>query len=98
MAVGDVKLRDMGPSLVGQIEWAINLSLQIAWTNDNGVCEACAKMARENANQIFGWTRDYLNQDPDGTLSDFYRWLTPRLWAMPPIFSTPSPARGSTRH
>ncbi len=82
MIAGDVKLRDMGPSLVGQIEWAINLSLQIAWTNDNGVCEACAKMARENANQIFGWTRDYLNQDPDGTLSDFYRWLTPRLWAM----------------
>lgn len=79
---GDVKLRDIGPALTAQIEWAINASLQIAWTADNGVCEACATQARANAAQIFEWTRAYLNQDPEGTLSDFYRWLTPRLWAM----------------
>ena len=82
MIAGDVKLRDIGPSLTSQIEWAINMSLQIAWREDNGVCQACATQARENAAQIFAWTRDYLNQDPDGTLSDFYRWLTPRVWAM----------------
>ena len=82
MIAGDVKLRDIGPTLTSQIEWAVNSSLQIAWPPHNGVCEACATEARENATQIFAWTRDYLNQDPDGTLSDFYRWLTPRLWAM----------------
>lgn len=82
MIAGDVKLKDIGPTLTAQIEWAINHSLQIAWTEDNGICEACASLARENAAKIFGWTRDYINQDPDGSLSDFYRWLTPRLWAL----------------
>lgn len=81
MIAGDVKLRDIGPALISQIEWAINESLQIAWSEDSG-CEACATQARENATKIFTWARDYLNENADGTLSDFYRWLTPRLWAL----------------
>ena len=82
MIAGNVKLRDIGPALISQIEWAINQSLQIAWPEDSGICEACATQARENAAKLFTWTRDYLGQEPDATLSDFYRWLTPRLWAL----------------
>ena len=51
-----------------------------------GEDEAFAKRAplrrAKTPAQIFAWTRDYLKQDADGTLSDFYRWLTPRLWAL----------------
>jgi hypothetical protein len=82
MIAGDVKLRDIGPALISQIEWAINESLQIAWPQDSGICETCAEQAQENAAKIFAWTRDYLNENAESTLSDFYRWLTPRLWAL----------------
>ncbi len=84
LIAGDVKLRDIGPQLIEQIEWAVRESLAIVWPqrDDEAFCEACAEQAREIAQRILGWTSDYLAQEPEGTLSDLYRWLTPRLWAL----------------
>lgn len=83
LIAGDVKLGDIGPELLRQIEWAVQESLSIAWPQrGKELCEACAEQAREIAQRILGWTSDYLAQQPEATLSDLYRWLTPRLWAL----------------
>lgn len=92
LLAADVKLRDIGPALLQQIEWAVTESLQIAWPQGEAnselgeaaredVCDACATQAREIAQQLVGWASNYLAQEPEATLSEFYRWLTPRIWA-----------------
>lgn len=90
LIAADVKLRDIGPALRQQLEWGFAQSLQIvqapavAPSSDESAECACPTPCgpREVAARITGWVDEYLQLDADGTLSDLYRWLTPRLWAM----------------
>jgi hypothetical protein len=90
LIAADVKLRDIGPALKQQLEWGFTESLKIvqaqssnAVTNESAECPCPTPCGpREVAARISGWVDEYLQLDPDGTLSDLYRWLTPRLWAM----------------
>jgi len=90
LIAADVKLRDIGPTLREQLEWGFAESLKLIQTKvseptpvEAADC-ACATPcgSREVAARITGWVDEYLQLDADGTLSDLYRWLTPRLWAM----------------
>jgi len=89
LIAADVKLRDIGPALLQQLEWGLNESLRLVQSDGAGepVCPDCARPGLGGdsstvAAQIRGWVKEYLQLDPDGTLSDLYRWLTPRLWAL----------------
>ncbi len=70
LIAADVKLRDIAPALLEQLRWATTQSLEIVGTKNH-----------ENfASQLLNWTIEYSNQNADATLSDLYRFLTPKLW------------------
>jgi len=72
LIAADVKLRDIAPTLRAQLQWAVGESLSILGKN----------APRDVADKIAGWIDEYIEFDEDGTLSDLYRALTPKLWAM----------------
>ena len=84
LIAADVKLRDIGPALLQQLEWGFGESLKIIQNvNDEGaVCRDCSRDSHQVAAQVIGWVTEYLELEPQATLSDLYRWLTPRLWAL----------------
>ncbi len=70
LIAADVKLADIAPALREQLLWAIEESLQIV-----------GRPSAENiAGQLLDWTNEYSMANPDATLSDLYRFLTPKLW------------------
>ena len=77
LIAADVKLRDIAPTLRAQLQWAVGESLNILGENAQG-----ENAARDVADKIAGWIDEYIEFDEDGTLSDLYRALTPKLWAM----------------
>ncbi|MDQ3814347.1 MAG: hypothetical protein M3347_10400, partial [Armatimonadota bacterium] len=99
LIAADVKLRDIGPVLLQQLEWGLGESLRIVQSrertpfrsepgNERVERNATASVpygvsdGQSVAAVIIGWVQEYLALDVDGTLSDLYRWLTPRLWAL----------------
>jgi hypothetical protein len=79
LIAADVKLRDIAPALRQQLQWGFNESLAILQCDARNT-DACD--SAQMAQQISRWVEEYIESDPDGTLSDLYRALTPRLWAM----------------
>ena len=71
LIAADVRLRDIAPTLRAQLEWGFRQSL-----------EMLPEAGPDGAAQILGWVDDYIAAEPEGTLSDLYRWLTPRLWVL----------------
>jgi len=70
LTAADVQLDEIAPVLLAQLDWAFAESLAIV--GDDG--------ARQTAATVRGWVEEYLDFNPDGTLSDLYRALIPRLW------------------
>lgn len=89
LLAGEVLLRDIAPTLSKQLRWAFDESLSTLGTGearvetDDGSC-ACPKPceSREVAARIVRWVEEYSAANPDATLSELYRNLTPRLWAL----------------
>jgi hypothetical protein len=90
LLAGEVLLADIAPKLLEQLRWAFDESLRcIGSTPDaqdrqpEGECQ-CAQpcQSREVAARVLRWVEEYSQSEPDATLSDLYRHLTPRLWAM----------------
>lgn len=93
LLAGEVLLRDIAPKLIEQIRWAFDESLRCLGTSLEGnagakddharVCTCPAPCeSREVAVRVVRWVEEYAASEPDATLSDLYRWLTPRLWAV----------------
>jgi hypothetical protein len=79
LIAADVRLRDIAPALRRQLQWGFDESLAILQC-DGQNADTCG--SAQVAQQVSRWVEEYLESDPDGTLSDLYRALTPRLWAM----------------
>ena len=73
LIAADVKLSDIGPALIAQLEWGFSESGSVVGHGAAGT---------EVVRRIIAWVGDYLLQNPAGTLSDLYRALTPRLWSL----------------
>ncbi len=84
LIAADGRLRDNAPALRRQLQWGFAASLQLVAPHATAAPDAAAPDApssgRDVAAQIEGWVNDYVEAHPDGTLSDLYRALTPRLW------------------
>ncbi len=79
----EVELSAIAPALRQQLRWAFRSSLQSAGCDpDFEADEAEDCYARAAVRSVWGWTNNYLAAHPDGNLSDLYRDLIPRLWAM----------------
>lgn len=70
LIAADVQLDEIAPVLLAQLDWAFAESLAVV--GDDG--------ARQTAATLRGWVEEYLDFNPEGTLSDLYRALIPRLW------------------
>lgn len=89
LLAGEVRLRDIAPKLLEQIRWAFDESLKALGTtlekdDDHvGECQCPAPCeSREVAARVLRWVEEYCAAEPDATLSELYRYLTPRLWGM----------------
>ncbi len=81
LIAADVRLRDIEPALRQQLRWAFRHSLRALgcsedFENDRE-CES-----GEIARRIWGWNDAFLEQNPDATLSDLYRYLIPKTWGL----------------
>ena len=90
LLAGEVLLRDIAPKLIEQIRWAFEESLNCLGaslaenTPDHSAQECTCPSPCENrevAVRVLRWVEEYSASEPGATLSDLYRWLTPRLWA-----------------
>jgi hypothetical protein len=83
LIAAEVRLGDIAPALRQQLRWAFRSSLESAGcepdfeTNDADDCRA-----RAAVRTIWGWVNDFIEARPDDSLSDLYRDLIPRLWAL----------------
>lgn len=73
LIAADVNIRDIAPALREQLEWGFSHSLAC-------LEKATPEQGRIGA-RILELLEAYAKQHPDGTLSGFYRSLTPTLWA-----------------
>ena len=73
LIAADVKLGEVLPALREQLNWAFAQSYQIA---------PQGKDALDVGAKIVGWVDEYAHENPSATLSDLYRWLTPKLWCL----------------
>ncbi|HEX8833321.1 MAG TPA: hypothetical protein VF719_03935, partial [Abditibacteriaceae bacterium] len=71
----DVQLGDIAPALRAQLKWGFDESL--AHLDDQTRARGEAVVT-----QILGWVDAYIAQNGDGTLSDLYGALTPKLWSL----------------
>jgi hypothetical protein len=71
LIAADVRLRDIMPALRAQLEWGFEESLHILGTSTN-----------ETTTALLKWVNEYSLSNPDNSLSDLYRSLTPRLWGL----------------
>lgn len=69
LIAANVKLSQVGAALREQLAWAFAESGQIV-------------DATQTRDLVLSWVDDYSAANPNGTLSDLYEHLTPRLWAM----------------
>ncbi|HEX8465750.1 MAG TPA: hypothetical protein VF627_14130, partial [Abditibacterium sp.] len=81
LIAAEVRLRDIEPALRQQLRWGFGRSLQaLGCSDDFEDSEPCA--SREIARRIWNWNDEFLSQNPDASLSDLYRHLIPKLWAL----------------
>lgn len=73
LIAADVRLADIAPALYEQLTWGFELSRQFIADRSSGE-DAAAKVEQ--------WVREYVEANQADTLSDLYRWLTPRLWVL----------------
>lgn len=81
LIAADVLLRDILPALRQQLRWGFRQSLAATgcspdFEND----EPCP--SRDVARQILGWVDGFAAQYEDATLSDLYKDLIPKIWAL----------------
>ncbi len=87
LIAADVRLQDIAPALKEQLAWGFEESLKslpqstLMTSCDDG-CAACARDANEVAQKISDWVDEFIRDNSAATLSDLYRWLTPRLWCL----------------
>jgi hypothetical protein len=87
LLAGEVLLRDIAPTLIEQLRWAFDESLSTLGVNkkieDADAQSSCPQPceSREVATRIVRWVEEYSASNPEATLSELYRNLTPRLWA-----------------
>jgi hypothetical protein len=89
LLAGEVLLRDIAPILLEQLRWAFDESLRCIGSTPLAVEEGDANCScpqpcesREVAGRITRWVEEYTAANEDATLSQLYRALTPRLWAL----------------
>jgi hypothetical protein len=76
LIVSGLPLRDVGDGIMAAVGWGFsNAVAQIAPS-------CCQGEAQSVADTITGWCGDYRESHPDSTLSDLYRHLLPRLYAL----------------
>jgi hypothetical protein len=81
LIAAEVKLGAIEPALRQQLSWAFRHSLRaMACPEDFNSDHECP--SRAIARQIWGWNDEYLAKNPDATLSDLYRHLIPKTWAL----------------
>ncbi|MBW3637476.1 MAG: hypothetical protein KY445_13590 [Armatimonadetes bacterium] len=77
----EVRLRDIESALREQLRWGFRHSLHATGCSGDFEDESpCA--SRDIARRIWSWNDEFLAQNPDGTLSDLYRHLIPKVWAL----------------
>jgi hypothetical protein len=90
LLAGEVLARDIAPALLEQLRWAFEESLHClgstprAQSDEHAAVCSCPQPceAREVAARIVRWVEEYSAANPEATLSELYRYLTPRLWAL----------------
>lgn len=90
LLAGEVMLADIAPALLQQMRWAFDESLDclgnktLAENDEHADACACPSPceAREVAARIIRWVEEYAAANSEATLSELYRALTPRLWAL----------------
>jgi hypothetical protein len=81
LIAAEVKLRDIEPALRQQLRWGFGHSLQTLGCSDSFEdSEPCA--SREIARRIWNWNDEFLKTNPNASLSDLYRHLIPKIWAL----------------
>ncbi len=81
LIAAEVRLRDIEPALREQLKWSFRHSLRaLNCPEDFENSFDCP--AGAIARQIWGWNDEFLAQNPDATLSDLYRDLIPKTWAL----------------
>lgn len=90
LLAGEVLVRDIAPILLEQLRWAFDESLrciesipapQADKSDENCSCPSPCD-SREVASRITRWVEEYAAANAQSTLSELYRALTPRLWAL----------------
>ena len=81
LIAADVKLAEILPALRQQLRWGFRASLETTgcrpdFEND----EPCP--SRDVARKILGWVEDFAVHHASATLSDLYRDLIPKIWAL----------------
>lgn len=81
LLAADVKLGEIAPALIQQIRWAFRQTLRgVGCPEDFESDVPCA--SRQVARDIKGWVEGFLAEHPNCTLSDLYRDLIPKIWAL----------------
>ncbi len=81
LIAADVKLRDIAPALRQQLGWSFRHSLRVlGCPEDFETSSDCPSGAI--ARQIWNWNEEFLTGNPGATLSDLYRDLIPKTWAL----------------
>ncbi|HLJ53763.1 MAG TPA: hypothetical protein VKT77_01925 [Chthonomonadaceae bacterium] len=74
--VNTIPLREVGPAILEMLAWGF----------DNGVSQVlpfcCQQEARRVSDTILGWCRRYLDEYPDGYLTDLFQYCLPRLYEL----------------
>lgn len=76
LIVHNLPLRDLGDSVLQMLSWGFE------GTFDTIVEDCCRQEAKRLAETMLGWVSDYLRDHPDQYLSNLYRDLFPRLFAL----------------
>ncbi len=83
LIAAEVRLRDIAPALRQQLRWAFRSSLESAGCEpDFEAVDGDDCHARAAVRSIWNWANDFIEAHPDQTLSDLYRDLIPKLWAL----------------
>lgn len=79
----EVKLGEIAPALRQQLRWAFRSSLESTgcepdFENEDG--DDCH--ARAAVRSLWSWVNEFIEAKPEALLTDLYRDLIPRLWAL----------------
>lgn len=81
LIAADVKLAEILPALRQQLRWGFRRSLEInGCSPEFELGEPCP--SREVARRVLGWVEEFSVLEPQATLSDLYRDLIPKIWAL----------------